>query len=137
MRLYFTFVFNLVFLYCMFNICIPPMFMWCMLRLLMWQDGGGLREDICIVFVFAWYLYLYCILWCMLCLVVDSGWVGRLSYLDFISSEHTTTNQCHHHHHHHSHHHHHHRHYDHHQSHRPRMCLFFCSNLQGQQQRSS
>ena len=60
----------------------------------------------------------------MLCLVVDSGWVGRLSYLDFISSEHTTTNQCHHHHHHHSHHHHHHRHYNHHQSHRPRMCFF-------------
>ena len=39
------------------NICIPPMFMWCMLRLLMWQDGGGLRVGICIVFVLYFLVY--------------------------------------------------------------------------------
>ena len=43
----------------MLNICVPPMFMWCMLRLLMWQDGGGLREGICIVFVFVLYFVVY------------------------------------------------------------------------------
>ena len=45
-----------------FNICVPPMFMWCMLRLLMWQDGGGLREGICIVFVFVLYFVVYALL---------------------------------------------------------------------------
>ena len=38
------------------------MFMWCMLRLLMWQDGGGLRVGICIVFVFVLYFVVYALL---------------------------------------------------------------------------
>ena len=36
--------------------------MWCMLRLLMWQDGGGLRVGICIVFVFVLYFVVYALL---------------------------------------------------------------------------